>query len=115
MLSRCRSFARCSRSIPANHSLFKSTLSSRDLSTYADRHIGPQRSTKDYETMLKTVGYPSMDALLEDTIPSHIRLDQADLDKMHRVIGDGMEEHEALSELESKMSANKVHKSYIGM
>merc|ERR1719242_2274159 len=115
MLSRCRSFARCSRSIPANHSLFKSTLSSRALSTYVDRHIGPQRSTKDYEIMLKTVGYKSMEDLLEDTIPSHIRLQPSELDKMHKVIGNGMEEHDALNELESKMAANKVNKSYIGM
>merc|ERR1719242_1563601 len=115
MLSRCRSFARCSRSIPANHSLFKSTLSSRALSTYVDRHIGPQRATKDYDTMLKTVGYSSMEALLEDTIPSHIRLQQTELDQMHKIIGNGMEEHDALNELEGKMSANKVNKSYIGM
>merc|ERR1719242_345172 len=115
MLSRCRSFARCSRSIPANHSLFKSTLSSRALSTYVDRHIGPQRSTKDYEIMLKTVGYKSMEDLLEDTIPSHIRLQQTELDQMHKIIGNGMEEHDALMELERKMSANKVNKSYIGM
>jgi len=92
-----------------------SAKQSRILSTYVDRHIGPQRSTKDYDEMLKTVGYSSMDALLEDTIPSHIRLSPTDIDKMHNVIGSGMEEHEALTELETKMSANKVNKSYIGM
>jgi len=85
------------------------------LSSYVDRHIGPQRSSSDYEAMLETVGYDSMDSLLEDTIPSHIRLQPQDIAAMHSAIGDGVGEHEALEELRLKMAANTVNKSLIGM
>merc|ERR1719204_455945 len=65
--------------------------------------------------MLETVGYDSMDSLLEDTIPSHIRLQPQDIAAMHSAIGDGVGEHEALEELRLKMAANTVNKSLIGM
>lgn len=56
-----------------------------------------------------------MDALLEDTIPAHIRLQNEEIEEMRRVIGDGAEENEALSELRTVMEQNEVHKSYLGM
>ena len=40
---------------------------------FADRHIGPRRS--DLDTMLRTVGAASLDALIEEVVPPGIRLD----------------------------------------
>ena len=39
---------------------------------FALRHIGPRES--DHEAMLKTVGASSLDQLITETIPDHIRL-----------------------------------------
>ena len=36
------------------------------------RHIGP--SPKEMEAMLKVIGYDSLDALIDDTVPKSIRL-----------------------------------------
>ena len=90
-----------------------STHASSTLSSYVDRHVAPDQDA--VSRMLQTVGYPHMDALLEDTIPAHIRLQSEEIEEMRRVIGDGAEENEALRELRAVMEQNQVHQSYLGM
>ena len=88
----------------------------RAVSSYLERHVGPQKSKDEYNIMLKTVGYKSMNDLLSDTIPSHIRLNKDEMDYISSTIGPtGKSEYAALNELKDKMNKNIVHKSYIGM
>eukprot|EP00485_Elphidium_margaritaceum_P004012 CAMPEP_0202687720 /NCGR_PEP_ID=MMETSP1385-20130828/3362_1 /ASSEMBLY_ACC=CAM_ASM_000861 /TAXON_ID=933848 /ORGANISM="Elphidium margaritaceum" /LENGTH=1027 /DNA_ID=CAMNT_0049342559 /DNA_START=74 /DNA_END=3157 /DNA_ORIENTATION=- len=91
-----------------------SSVSVARLSTYVDRHIGP-RLNHEESAMLSAVGYESMSGLLDDTIPSHIRLQNDELTELQHILGSGKEEHEALAELQEKMGGNVVNKSYIGM
>ena len=42
------------------------------LDTFAPRHIGPRGA--DREAMLKAVGAPSLDALIDEVVPASIRL-----------------------------------------
>lgn len=58
--------------------------------------------------MLKKTGVNSLDELIEQTIPSNIRL------KKPLNLPDGMSEFEYLKELKQTASRNKVFKSYIG-
>ncbi|MBN1447478.1 MAG: aminomethyl-transferring glycine dehydrogenase [Bacteroidetes bacterium] len=71
------------------------------------RHIGP--SVKEEEDMLRTVGVPSLDALIDQTIPDNIRGAQP-LD-----LPDGIGEHQYLRELQQLASRNQLWKSYIGL
>jgi len=88
----------------------------KSISTYCDRHIGPQFDTNDHKIMLEKVGYKSIDDLIADTIPSHIRLNKDEMDHMSSIIGkDGKSESNALKELKDKMNNNIINKSYIGM
>ena len=59
--------------------------------------------------MLKTVGFNTMDEMLDATIPKDIRL-TTPID-----LGEPLSEMEALSHLKEIMSKNKVLKSFIGM
>ena len=59
--------------------------------------------------MLKTLGYSSLAALVEATIPAGIRL-QHDLD-----LQDGLSEHDALARLRQIADQNQVWRSYIGL
>eukprot|EP00486_Rosalina_sp_Unknown_P004728 CAMPEP_0201571544 /NCGR_PEP_ID=MMETSP0190_2-20130828/14388_1 /ASSEMBLY_ACC=CAM_ASM_000263 /TAXON_ID=37353 /ORGANISM="Rosalina sp." /LENGTH=1033 /DNA_ID=CAMNT_0047996325 /DNA_START=44 /DNA_END=3145 /DNA_ORIENTATION=+ len=114
MLSRNLNLLRFSSKNAANRALFVNRTTT--ISTYCDRHIGPQSDRNDYNIMLERVGYKSMDGLLEDTIPSHIRLSDEEMNEMSSVIGrDGKSESDALKELKDKMSNNICNKSYIGM
>ncbi|KZV80882.1 hypothetical protein EXIGLDRAFT_780400, partial [Exidia glandulosa HHB12029] len=42
------------------------------LDTFADRHIGPDAG--ETAKMLERLGYDSMDAFVDDTVPKHIRV-----------------------------------------
>jgi glycine dehydrogenase len=75
--------------------------------TFAARHIGP--TTRDRDAMLRTVGIKSLDTLIDQTIPRHIRLD-APLD-----LPPAESEHEFLTRLRQIAARNRVFKSYIGM
>ena len=77
------------------------------LDTFARRHIGP--SPEEIEQMLALLGFPSLDALVDDAIPAEIRLREPL--KLPAPRG----EHELLAELKAIMSKNKVYRSYIGM
>ncbi|HEY0152114.1 MAG TPA: aminomethyl-transferring glycine dehydrogenase [Longimicrobium sp.] len=75
--------------------------------TFVRRHIGPDEG--EIREMLETLGYPSLDALIDDTVPASIRLDRP------LKLGPERSEYELLSELREMMSANKVFRSFLGM
>ncbi|AWI57252.1 aminomethyl-transferring glycine dehydrogenase [Sinorhizobium fredii] len=70
------------------------------------RHIGP--SPAEMEEMLKTVGYPSLDALIDDTVPASIR------QKTPLSWGAPMTEREALDKLRETANRNEKLVSLIG-
>jgi glycine dehydrogenase len=70
------------------------------------RHIGPDEvSTKE---MLRTIGVPSLDTLIEKTIPASIRLKKSLQQPFPQ------SEFEYLQELKKTADKNKVFKNYIG-
>ena len=73
---------------------------------FINRHISPL--AKDTESMLKTIGVKSLDQLIEDTIPSHIRL------KEKMKLPAAMTEQELLTEANAIALKNKVYKNYLG-
>src|SRR5690349_5837185 len=75
--------------------------------SFASRHIGPRE--KDVKTMLGKIGVNSLDELIDQTIPSNIRL------KKPLALPEGLSEFEYLKELKVTASRNKVFKSYIGL
>ena len=75
--------------------------------TFVRRHIGPDEG--EIREMLETLGYPSLDALIDDTVPASIRLDRP------LKLGPERSEYELLSELREMMSSNKVFRSFLGM
>ena len=76
-------------------------------SPFADRHIGPTQN--DVGQMLETLGYDSLTALIEATVPEGIRFHQ-DLK-----VGSGLTEHEALARLKALAGKNQVWRSYLGL
>lgn len=74
---------------------------------FTRRHIGP--SDADTKAMLKIIGVSSVDELIEQTIPSSIRL------KKPLNIGAGLSEFEYHRHLKSLGAKNKVFRSYIGL
>lgn len=74
---------------------------------FANRHIGPNHD--ELTEMLQTVKADSMEQLIDETIPAHIRL-KGDLN-----LPDAQTEFEYLRELKEIASLNKVFKSHIGM
>ncbi|MCA0255654.1 MAG: aminomethyl-transferring glycine dehydrogenase [Proteobacteria bacterium] len=70
------------------------------------RHIGP--SPVEMADMLKVIGYPSLDAMINDTVPASIR-QQTPL-----TLGEPMTEREALDKLRETANKNKVLVSLIG-
>jgi glycine dehydrogenase len=74
---------------------------------FQSRHIGPdQRQQRD---MLRAIGLPSLDALIDQTIPPGIR-SRTPLD-----LPEGEPEHAYLRRLRSIAAQNTVARSYIGM
>jgi glycine dehydrogenase len=81
------------------------TLAYTDL--FVRRHLGPRE--EDVREMLETVGYDSLDALVDSAVPRSIRLDRAlDLDAPRT-------EFEALRELRAIAGKNRLLRSYIGL
>jgi len=75
--------------------------------TFVHRHLGPRAS--DLAAMLDVVGSPSLDALVDETIPPTIRLARP-------LRLDGPRgEAELLAQLKSWVSENRIFRSYIGM
>ena len=77
------------------------------ITDFTGRHIGPRK--KDVQAMLKEIGVPSLDALIEQTIPASIRLGK----KLN--IPEGQNEHDFLSSLRKTAAKNQIFKSYIGL
>jgi len=71
-----------------------------------ERHIGPNE--EETAQMLKTIGFSSIDELIEKTVPEAIRFEKK-LD-----VAGPVSEYEYLNELKKTASKNKVFKSYIG-
>ena len=75
--------------------------------TFERRHNGP--GAADIRRMLDTIGYGSLDELIDTAIPDSIRL-RKPLD-----IVDGASEYDALAELRGIAAKNRVFRSYLGM
>src|SRR5690625_1765974 len=71
------------------------------------RHIGPRPS--DVQEMLDTIGVSSISQLIDETIPTNIRLDKP-LDITH-----GLSEQEYLEHVNDLATKNKIFKTYIGL
>jgi glycine dehydrogenase len=74
---------------------------------FVDRHIGP--SDAEVAEMLEAIGLDSLDALVEATVPSSIRL-RRPLD-----LPEARGEHELIDELRQVARRNQVFRSFIGM
>ncbi len=71
------------------------------------RHIGPDETQT--QAMLKDIGAGSVDALIDEIVPSDIRLAQLP------AIGDSKTEVQALTDLKAVASKNTVNDTYIGL
>src|SRR5579885_583943 len=78
-----------------------------DFEQFHTRHIGPNKSER--EAMLRIVRAASLDALIEETIPSRIRLNRP------LNLPEGESEYEFLRDLRAIAAKNKVFRSYIGL
>ena len=74
---------------------------------FVRRHIGP--SPEERDEMLRTVGAPSLDALVSEAIPASIRL-QSPLK-----LPPAESEHQYLNRLTAVARRNRVFRSYIGL
>ena len=70
------------------------------------RHIGP--SPAEIYEMLDVIGFPSLEALIDATVPSAIRMTQP------LGTGPGLSEHEALAAMKEVAGKNKILTSMIG-
>ena len=73
---------------------------------FEPRHIGPNEAqTKE---MLDTIGVTTLDELIEQTVPSHIRLESP------MKINKAMTEHETMNYIRGIAARNKMFRSFIG-
>ncbi len=70
------------------------------------RHNGPDSTEQ--QTMLNTVGVESIEQLIEQTVPSHIRLPKP------MAIDAAMSEHDMLATIQAMADKNQVKRSFIG-
>ncbi|MEC8276930.1 MAG: glycine dehydrogenase (aminomethyl-transferring), partial [Myxococcota bacterium] len=77
------------------------------MSSFVQRHIGIRQA--DQNTMLQSLGYTSLDDLIDAAVPQQIRC----LRPLQ--LPDGLEEHEALKRLRNYAEQNQLWRSYIGM
>ena len=74
---------------------------------FAQRHIGP--NPENVQEMLRVVGFPTLDALIDAAVPAQIRLGKP------LSLPPARSEFELLAELKAIMSRNQVCRSFIGM
>ncbi|MBK6537203.1 MAG: aminomethyl-transferring glycine dehydrogenase [Ignavibacteria bacterium] len=86
-------------------SISESVLNNQDK--FVNRHIGPDEVQ--VKEMLDVVGVNSLDQLINETIPSQIKLNK----KLK--LEEPLSEYKFLENLKSVSSKNKIYKSYIGM
>jgi glycine dehydrogenase len=77
------------------------------LDQFAPRHIGPRPD--DLKSMLETIGVPSLDALIDEAIPSSIRLSKP------LELPPAESESQYLARLKEIARKNKVFRSFIGL
>src|SRR5205814_8426985 len=77
-----------------------------DVDSFARRHIGPNE--EEVRAMLRDVGFDSVGALIDATVPSDIRLGR-ELNLL-----EAKSEGEALGELRAIAQKNKIARSFIG-
>ncbi|MCX5756796.1 MAG: aminomethyl-transferring glycine dehydrogenase [Gemmatimonadetes bacterium] len=75
--------------------------------TFVSRHIGP--SDADVRDMLQTLGMPSLDALIDATVPANIRFRRA------LALPPATSEQEALADFRAMVAPNEVWRSFIGL
>ncbi len=75
--------------------------------SFERRHIGPDAA--DVRHMLEVLGYASLAALIDETIPARIRMDRP------LELPPPRGEHEALEELRKLATQNRVWRSFIGL
>jgi glycine dehydrogenase len=71
------------------------------------RHIGP--NTKETQAMLQAIGMPSLDELIDKTVPELIR------NRNGLNIPAAITEYEYLQHIQEIAARNKVFKTYIGL
>jgi glycine dehydrogenase len=74
---------------------------------FVPRHIGPDEA--EIAQMLERLGTPSLDALIDETVPADIRL------RRPLALPPARGEHELLADLRAIADQNQVFRSYIGM
>ena len=74
---------------------------------FVNRHLGPRGA--DVEAMCRAIGVPSVDALIDQTVPAHIRTARP------LAVPAAATEAEVLARLEGYVQENRVLKSYLGM
>lgn len=74
---------------------------------FVQRHIGP--SDVEVQAMLTTLGFASLEALIDQAVPAAIRLQRP------LSLGEGQSEYELLKELKAIAAQNKLFRSFIGM
>src|SRR2546423_13211529 len=75
--------------------------------SFVPRHVGPD--DRDVAGMVKSLGFASLDALIDATIPARIRL-RGGLD-----LPKGMSEPEVLAYFRALAAKNQVFRAFIGM
>jgi glycine dehydrogenase len=75
--------------------------------SFVPRHIGP--SEADQRAMLAVLGYPSLAALIDATVPANIRLQRP------LALPAPMSEQDALAEFRRLMAPNEVWRNFIGL
>src|SRR6478752_148343 len=77
-----------------------------DIDSFARRHIGPNE--EEVRAMLRDVGFESLGALIDATVPKDIRLNQ------RLNLPEAKSEGEALAELRAIAQKNKIARSFVG-
>jgi len=77
-----------------------------EFEAFKSRHIGPDAA--ETAEMLKTIGAPTLDALIDEAIPARIRLDKP------LALPAGQSEHHFLNELRGVAARNQIFRSFIG-
>ncbi|MFN4083954.1 MAG: aminomethyl-transferring glycine dehydrogenase [Bacteroidia bacterium] len=81
-------------------------IPSNQSDRFINRHISPLAN--DTQAMLQTIGVNSLDQLIDETIPAHIRL------KERMNLPEAMSEAELLKLLKEISEENKIYKNYLG-
>ena len=78
-----------------------------DAGSFIPRHIGPNDAEQ--REMLRHLGFESLDALIDATVPDSIRL------RRPLAIHGGLSEYEALANMRRMASKNEIYRSYLGL